>query len=204
MAKNTDSLNRGFPYPKELAPFGISKEDWAIFCAKLAGPLAKRNIAYAIEEVLDICAEEDVKFFRPKGFIMRLDMPGEEHYGLDIMDIYHAQLGRVHTDNFTTSPPISKEYSGAIKHKHNTRERSKDRKHLESLRKKAFKSTRLLLDPIVVLKDAHLATQRGWARWIIARNEAQKLAAEAPPKRVDNKPVSLSVTYPHVTVLSEI
>jgi len=45
-----------------------------------------------------------------------------------------------------------------------------------------------MLDPIIVLKDAHLATQRGWARRIIARNEAQKFAAEAPPKRVDNKP----------------
>jgi len=61
-----------------------------------------------------------------------------------------------------------------------------------------------MLDPIIVLKDAHLATQRGWARRIIARNEAQKFAAEAPPKRVDNKPVSLSVNHALLTVLSTI
>ncbi|PVH76314.1 hypothetical protein DL98DRAFT_657541 [Cadophora sp. DSE1049] len=188
MAKNTNTLEGGFPYPKELAPFEISKEDWARFCAKLTESLGKQKIAYAIEKVLDICAEEDVKFFRPKGFIMRLDMPGEEQYGLDIMDIYHSQLGNVHTDNFTTMPPNSKEYSGAIKHKHHVRERTKDRKHLETVREKAFRSTRLMLDPIIVLQDPHLATQRGWARWIIACNQAQKLAAEAPPKRMDNKP----------------
>ncbi|KAK0105176.1 hypothetical protein ONS95_004426 [Cadophora gregata] len=188
MAKNTNTLEGGFPYLKELGPFGITKEDWAKFCSKLTEPLTNQKIPYAIEKVLDLCAEEDVKVFRPKGFIMRLDMPGEEQYGLDIMDIYHSQLGGVHTDNFTTMPPNSKEHSGAIKHKHHVRERTKDRKHLETLREKAFKSTRLILDPIIVLKDPHLATQRGWARWIIACNQAQKLAAEAPPKRTDNKP----------------
>ncbi|KAG4429527.1 hypothetical protein IFR05_014986 [Cadophora sp. M221] len=188
MAKNTNTLEGGFPYPKELAPFGITKQDWTIFCHKLTEPLANKKIAYAVEKILDICAEEDVKFFRPKGFIMRLDMPGEEQYGLDIMDMYHSQLGSVHTDNFTTMPPQSKEHSGAIKHKHHIRERAKDRKHLETLREKAFRSTRLMLDPIVVLRDPELATRRGWARWIIACNQAHKLAGEAPPKRIDNKP----------------
>ncbi|KAH9214045.1 hypothetical protein DL95DRAFT_462491 [Leptodontidium sp. 2 PMI_412] len=188
MAKNTNTLEGGFPYPKELAPFGITKQDWSIFCHKLTEPLASKKIAYAVEKILDICAEEDVKFFRPKGFIMRLDMPGEEQYGLDIMDMYHSQLGSIHTDNFTSRPPQAKEYSGAIKHKHHIRERSKDRKHLESLRDKAFRSTRLMLDPIIVLRDPELAARRGWARWIIACNQAQKLAGEAPPKRMDNKP----------------
>ncbi|KAL2062146.1 hypothetical protein VTL71DRAFT_6412 [Oculimacula yallundae] len=190
MAKNTNTLEGGFPYPKELAPFGISKADWSVFCLKLTEPLANKKIAYAIEKVLDICAEEDVMFFRPKGFILRLDMPGEEQHGLDMMDIYHTKLGSIHTDNFTTMPRASKlkDHSGAIKHKHHVRERSKDRKHLESLRDKAFRSTRLIIDPIIVLKDPELATKRGWAGWIIASNQAQKLAAEAPPKRMDNKP----------------
>lgn len=196
MAKNTHTLEWGFPYPKELSPFGITKDDWASFCSKLTEPLAKQKIAYAVDAILDICSEEDVKFFRPKGFIMRLDMPGEEQYGLDIMDIYHPQLGSVHTDNFTTMPPHSKEHSGAIKHKHHVRERTKDKKHLETLREKAFRSTRLIIDPIIVLKDPQLATQRGWARWIIASNQAQKLANEAPPKRMDNKPVSNTFCSP--------
>ncbi|CZT48447.1 uncharacterized protein RSE6_09136 [Rhynchosporium secalis] len=190
MAKNTNTLEGGFPYPKELAQFGISKGDWSVFCLKLTEPLANWKIAYAIEKILDICAEEDVTFFRPKGFILRLDMPGEEQYGLDMMDIYHTKLGSIHTDNFTAIPRGSKVegYGGAIKHKHHVPERSKDRKHLESLRDKAFRSTRLMIDPIIALKDPELATQRGWAGWIIASKKAQKLAAEAPPKRMDNKP----------------
>lgn len=190
MAKDTNTLEGGFVYPKELATFGITKADWSLFCFKLQEPLADKRIAYAIEKILDICAEEDVRFFRPKGFIMRMDMPGEEQYGLDMMDIYHSKLGSIHTDNFTTMPPNSKEHSGAIKHKHHVRERSKDRKHLGNLRDKAFRSTRLMLDPIIVLKDPELATRRGWTRWIIACDQAQKLANEAPPTRIDNMPVS--------------
>ncbi|KAH7310947.1 hypothetical protein BKA65DRAFT_352796, partial [Rhexocercosporidium sp. MPI-PUGE-AT-0058] len=99
------------------------------------------------------------------GFIMRVDMPGEEQYGLDIMDIYHPKPGSIHTDNFATIPPHSKEFSGVIKHHHHIRKRTKDRKHLETLRDEAFRSTRLILDPVIVLKDPELATKRGWARW---------------------------------------
>ncbi|KAH7390036.1 hypothetical protein BKA64DRAFT_111739 [Cadophora sp. MPI-SDFR-AT-0126] len=190
MAKNTNTLAGGFPYPQALAPFGISKEDSERFRTELTEPVTKQKIAYALEKVLDVCAEEDMKYFRSKGFIVRLDMPGEEHYGLDIMDIYHIQHGSVHTDNFTTMPPHSKEQNEAIKHKHCVREETKDKRHLETFRRKAFRSTRFMLDPIIVLMDPHLTTQRGWARWTIACSQAQKPAAEAPAKRLDNKPVS--------------
>ncbi|KAK6581668.1 hypothetical protein PZA11_005365 [Diplocarpon coronariae] len=146
-----------------------------------------KKIAYAIENILDACAEYDVKLFRPNGFMMRLDMPGEEKYGLDLMDIYHAKQGDVHTDNLTATLH-EKEHLGAIKHKHHSRERSGDVRHLESLRQKAFRSTRLILDPIVVLKDPELAARRGWDRWILACSEARRLAEETPPVKKDNKP----------------
>lgn len=188
MAKHTDTLAGGFPYPKEMMAFAISKERWAKFCSDLTAPLATKKIPYVIEEILDICTTWDVKYFRPKGFIVRLDMPGEEKYGLEFLDIYHSRLGAIHTDNLTAVAPREAEHTGAIKHKHHVRERRKDRKHLETLREKAFRSTRLMIDPVVVLKDPSLAEQRGWTRWISACKVAHDLAEEAPPKRKDNQP----------------
>ncbi|OWP03761.1 hypothetical protein B2J93_7248 [Marssonina coronariae] len=187
MARNTDTLAGGFPFPMELSAFGFAKETWETFCSELTKSLADKKIAYAIENILDACAEYDVKLFRPNGFMMRLDMPGEEKYGLDLMDIYHAKQGDVHTDNLTATLH-EKEHLGAIKHKHHSRERSGDVRHLESLRQKAFRSTRLILDPIVVLKDPELAARRGWDRWILACSEARRLAEETPPVKKDNKP----------------
>lgn len=189
LAKNTDTLLGGFPYVKELAAFDIRKSDWDSFCKKLTEPLAKKGIAYAIESVLDVCADYDVNFFRPRGFMMRLDMPGEEKYGLELLDIYHIPTTRSnHTDNLTALPSSTREYTGIIKHKQHKPSRTNAKRHLANIRKKAFCSTRIMLDPIIVLNDFELASERGWARWIVACKEAQQLAKKTPIVK-DNKPL---------------
>ncbi|KAI9046973.1 hypothetical protein LZ554_009048 [Drepanopeziza brunnea f. sp. 'monogermtubi'] len=209
MAKYTDTLAGGFSLPKELMAFGITKDIWAEFNSKMTESLTTKRIAYAVEDILDVCATWDVRFFRPKGFIIRLDMPGEEKYGLDLLDIYHSKIGVIHTDNVTAGTPCplpkmtldgqllspvyysiapkKEENVGAIKHRRHAQEKTKD-KHLETVREKAFHSTRLMIDPVVVLKDSTLADERGWTKWIQACKEARLFAEEAPPKRKDNKP----------------
>ncbi|KAJ5035006.1 uncharacterized protein L3040_008268 [Drepanopeziza brunnea f. sp. 'multigermtubi'] len=210
MAEDTDTLSGGFSLPKEFMAFGITKDIWAEFNSKMTESLTTKRIAYAVEDILDVCATWDVRFFRPKGFIIRLDMPGEEKYGLDLLDIYHSKIGAIHTDNVTAGTPCplpemvlngqllspvsysmapkKDEHVGAIKHNRHIQEKTKDKKHLETVREKAFHSTRLMIDPVVVLKDSTLADERGWTKWIQACKEARNFAEEAPPKRKDNKP----------------
>ena len=82
MARKTNHLRRGFPYPKLLLQCGITKAQWKLVCKALVATLdpgwwsywrEHRGIAYELEKVLDIAAALDQKFFRPKGLVMRLD-----------------------------------------------------------------------------------------------------------------------------------
>jgi hypothetical protein len=82
MARKTNHLRRGFPYPKLLLECGVTKAQWKDVCKALVATLDqawffyardRRGIAYELEKVLDTAAKLDQKFFRPKGIVMRLD-----------------------------------------------------------------------------------------------------------------------------------
>ena len=77
MAREADFLRRGFPYSKLLFECGITKAQWKNVCDSLTAPLRNHRphggIPYKLEEILDIAATLDQKYFRPKGIVMRLD-----------------------------------------------------------------------------------------------------------------------------------
>lgn len=106
-AKNTLMLGatyskRKFHYPKVLAYLSIGKKDWNKFADAVLEPMKGEagNIPHVLDEMLDIVAEWDINFFRPRGLLMRWDMPGEEKFGIDFMDLYHDS--RRHFDNLST------------------------------------------------------------------------------------------------------
>lgn len=100
----------GFPYPPGLAAYEILEEDWNKFTAHLTsliGPPGKRKKKTPIRLVLPFGARDEKldfqkslsrafeyvrasqnNLFRPKGLLMRVDVPGE---GVDMkfMDLYH-------------------------------------------------------------------------------------------------------------------
>lgn len=89
---DTDKLIRGFRYPPVLLAYGISKTEWEGFSASLQmAALAETNIAFAVEGICDMASRWDKDFFRPRGLLMRLDMPGEEKYGIDFMDLFYTR-----------------------------------------------------------------------------------------------------------------
>jgi hypothetical protein len=51
---------------------------------------SKPAIAHAVEGMCDVASEWDKKYFRAKGLVMRLDMPGEEKFGLRFMDLFET------------------------------------------------------------------------------------------------------------------
>ncbi|KUJ08355.1 uncharacterized protein LY89DRAFT_341660 [Mollisia scopiformis] len=108
-ALSTIRLTHGFRYPKELNECGIPQGDWEVFCGSIVLPLINREtpgVAWAIEQILDRVAMWDAQCFRPRGFIIRMDMPGEQKYGLDFMDIHHFYSLRKHVDNLSDKPPV--------------------------------------------------------------------------------------------------
>jgi hypothetical protein len=99
LAFDTDNLTTGFPYPPVLAKFHIPPEDWDYFLETIFTPLHNtepNTLAKNIEAILDNVAEQDIALFRPKGLIMRMDMPGEQKFGLDFMDLYHSWVPMCH------------------------------------------------------------------------------------------------------------
>ncbi|KFZ01229.1 hypothetical protein V500_00848 [Pseudogymnoascus sp. VKM F-4518 (FW-2643)] len=100
----------GFPYPPGLAAYEILEEDWNKFTAHLTsliGPPGKRKKKTPIRLVLPFGARDEKldfqkslsrafeyvrasqnNLFRPKGLLMRVDVPGEG-VGMKFMDLYH-------------------------------------------------------------------------------------------------------------------
>jgi hypothetical protein len=178
-ARNTDRFDHGFPYPKALEEYGILKANWNRACQKMAEPLSSwkplgldlcnktyLGIAYVLEDILDKVAEWDQTYFRPKGLIMRLDMPGEEKFGLSFMTMYHSRPS---------------------KHYHHDRPSSTER-----IRKKGFCCTRIVLDSVDVLKDSKKAYDHGWTNWIKACEHAKKVKEECPQPPMNNEPWDFS------------
>jgi len=164
-AKNTDNLKKGFPYPKNvLMCYDINKHDWKRFQRALSSQVSEHVSTYAVERLLDLVAQWDVQFFRKKGLVMRMDMPGEEKYGLDFMTIYYKH------DLVSSFDPIIKKGNPqgpmndkALKRHHKALRRRQ--LHLGRARGCGYYSTRIVLDPIEVLQDKQMSDERGWTAW---------------------------------------
>jgi len=194
-AGDTNTLSWGFKFPPSLLAYDVSKSDWEQFSRSIRD-VVRRNptIAYAVENMCDVVADwgelkrllaalviadfvEDKRYFRTKGLIVRIDMPGEEKYGIDFMDL----LGSRRTYN------VAHAFEGKIKEK---KKKFKDTKEhrLKAARQGAFASTRIVLDPVSVLSSSKLAYERGWTQWIKACAYAEKATREKRPVPVDNEP----------------
>jgi hypothetical protein len=152
-----------FPYPKNaLKNHGIRRVDWKEFMKSLnavtdCGAVVGGMLACKIDEVLDVVALWNVQFFRPKGFVERMDMTGKEKYGLDFMDLYHYH----HIDNMSETG----EPAGAFKEHNRGKPPSTKRRHREEGRGRGFRCIRLVVEPIEVLADGGLSDVRGWTAW---------------------------------------
>jgi hypothetical protein len=184
MARETNNLSKGFPYPEALGLCGVLEREWQILCDNLAYPVfldgdvfnsksMRRAHGYNAERILDIAVKWDVHYFRPKGIIMRLDMPGEEKFGLEFMDIYHYPKahGHAHVDNFLGSA-----LGG------DTRRKQHKPRYLNNLRLLGRETTRIVVDCASVLQNLGQAYERGWANWIKACGNACELSLYASPE----------------------
>ena len=92
---------------------------------------------------------------------MRLDMPGEEKFGLYTMLIYH---------------------DGPHKHFHH------EIGATEKIREKGFLFTRVVLDSISVLEDSQKAYDHGWTNWNKACEHAKKMKLKTLSPPMNNEP----------------
>ena len=164
MAINTVQLKRGFPYPKDvLMCYDIDKNDWKKFQQTMNATLLVtdgnprnripgRSVAYNIDALLDVVAEWDVRFFRPKSVVMRMDMPGEEKYGLDFMDLFYK--------NYINASGIGGR-GGIIEEFKKGKSPKKRQKHIDRARGRGYCSTRIVLDPVEVIQNKVMVDARG-------------------------------------------
>ncbi|CAG8981466.1 hypothetical protein HYALB_00003037 [Hymenoscyphus albidus] len=182
MAYNSNDLTKGFPYAKVLSGFGSSKENWETFHQHANGKSSAEGWLTKLKNILDIVHEWDVQYFRKKGFLVRLDMPGEQKYGLDFMDLYYEGTGNRKTFN------VAHGISGVL---HKDKIKETKAKNLTRIREKGFVSTRIVMDPIAILDNETLYEQRGWLRWDQActhAKNAQINEAKAPKVPMKNEP----------------
>ncbi|KAN0089485.1 hypothetical protein V8E51_019745 [Hyaloscypha variabilis] len=203
LAEDPYDLKKGFPYHPILESCDISIADWSRVIQSILGkfeccggprfhfPHAYdfeiHTLAKNIEYILDDVAEQDVSFFRPRGFIMRMDMPGEQEFGLDFMDLYVGRNGGRYNEPPYPLPHNLKPITELAPWVHG-RERCepgeslvlcvicdiplRERKeklyvdHRKDIRQKVFNGTRIVLDPLTVLEDPEMAYKHGWTNWI--------------------------------------
>lgn len=208
----------GFPYPRAvMKQYGIQESDWKEFCEALHkivrpyatdapwfGGLKKHGVHGAhipelIDSILDVVAEWDSSYFRPKGLLMRMDTPGEAIFGLTTMDVWHRGFFmNWHIDNC----------HGLLSQKVLQFETGKPKgttlrlRHLSHVLEKAFSSTRIVLDDIKVLEDTKRAYERGWMIWNASCHWARELksipkkfAFGMPAARADRWPRSKHIYY---------
>ncbi|RDW62090.1 hypothetical protein BP6252_11523 [Coleophoma cylindrospora] len=172
-AHKTNALwDGGFPYPPVLDAYGIGLAQWKLFwqsCLAALDQTTAKSIAFNLERILDNVARWDRDFFRPRGLLMRWDMPGEQIFGLDSMDLYHDQ----HVDNMTFNPaplviPDDSAGKSARRRKKATKAKQACEKHRKTTRAYMFESTRVVLDHVSVLDNDEAALTRGWTAWVQA------------------------------------
>lgn len=161
-------LSKGFSYPPMLAKLRIPGPEWAELGPRLTfnGPnnvIGATSMAYHVEQVLDTVAIIDQSYFRPRGLIMRLDMPGEEKYGLYFMDIYHYKKKGDHVDNALAMATAleNQTANGSQKYKETIQKESKVTAHTNKFVRATAVNVRLVFDSMNVLRDPVLAAHRG-------------------------------------------
>jgi len=174
-------FHRGFPYPRAvMLKYGVTEHHWKSFCETMHDVVRAyaadapwfgavktdgedgADIPTLIDLILDKVSEWDTSFFRPKGLLVRLDMPGEARFGLTNMDIWHKTLGAPgHIDNCQgiLSQNTFQFEEGDI------RGRKTKSRHLRKLLEITYSSTRLVFDEVTVLQDVKTAYERGWMVW---------------------------------------
>jgi hypothetical protein len=201
LAESSDDLEQGFkfPYWPLLGVFDISWCDWERVAMEILGNFKNdsevcgggrfhhrrmhnyriHTIAKNIEYVLDNVAEQDKAFFRPRGLIMRMDMPGEQKFGLDLMDLYYGssryglprKLHRIAMDSSSSMNCLYPNCSsmdclhtlGASRYCSVCRRLPM---HVRHIRKKFFRGTRIVISPLTILEDPNVAYRHGWTNWI--------------------------------------
>jgi hypothetical protein len=213
LAEETDPFEGGFkfPYPRALAKCDIKHSDWMRIQGELIGKFepcgggrfhhAKvadfqlNTIAKNIETVLDNAAELDTAFFRPRGLIMRLDMPGEQKFGLDGMDLYFGSTLAVNLPVHNVSRVGYPFTDAGLSEESSWRfcrrccwTKDTPNSHHRAIRRKFFEGTRIVIDSLTVLSDPQKAHQRGWTNWIqqckVAEKGSVKDEDESLPARV--------------------
>jgi hypothetical protein len=97
------------------------------------------------------------------------------------MDIYHARFGTGHIDNISGVIKVKRRHFGV-------RMKKGSRGHLKHMTRKGFHSTRIVLDAISVLNNAHKAEKRGWTDWNHQCEKAQEaLEASLPGSNLVNQ-----------------
>ncbi|KAG9243555.1 hypothetical protein BJ878DRAFT_113425 [Calycina marina] len=206
----------GFPFPEILKQYGITQENWQEFtnalddvvrpyatnapwfgAVKLEGEKGA-DIPQLIDTILYTVAEWELKLFRPRGLLMRMDMPGEAKFGLTAMDIYHKARGkRGHIDNCL----------GVLSRRAYNFEKNESFyqprwfRHLLCLLESTYASTRIVIDEASVMDDPKLAYERGWMVWIAACHWAHVVkethtdCCDLGPMRSDRWPRSKHFYY---------
>ncbi|KFX97362.1 hypothetical protein V490_02822 [Pseudogymnoascus sp. VKM F-3557] len=206
----------GFPYPPGLAAYEILEEDWNKFTTHLTTLISphgkwvknipirlvppfgtrdeKHDFQTSLSKVFEYVRASQNNLFRPKGLLMRVDIPGED-VGMDSMDLYHGR----HVDHLSTpgtedsdanaGPSADSEEIDATaeevvaqanvaepppqltKAQDKTLEKAKKKErrtlnHLNSAKKKMSKRIRIVMEPVAVLDNAKRAETNGWIAWI--------------------------------------
>lgn len=207
----------GFPYPPGLAAYDILEEDWNKFTThlitlisphskwvknipiRLVPPFGVRDekldFQKSLSKVFEYVRASQNKLFRPKGLLMRVDIPGEG-VGMESMDLYH----RSHVDHLSnTAGALASEtnaaptadgeeidttteeavahgnvaqtplYPNRARDKTLENARKKQQRtlgHLNSAQDKMSKRIRIVMEPVTVLDNPERSEKNGWNAWI--------------------------------------
>jgi len=219
LAEDPYDLKLGFPYHSFLEKCDISIDGWNHVVRSILGKFEHcggarfhfpdannfeiNTLAQNMEYILDNVAEQDISFFRPRGFIMRMDMPGEQEFGLDFMDLYVGRNGGSRADALPHNlmeeikfAPLDHECIKTSKFDFcaiclaSKGPQKKRNLHRDNIRREFFNGTRIVIDPLAVLEDPVTAYKRGWTNW---SKQCSDAAAKKPvsTKNDQDKPLPL-------------
>jgi hypothetical protein len=125
----------------------------------------QKSVMLVFEKIVDF----DEKLFRPKGLVMRLDLPYDD-LSMEYMDLIHRTHldhlpvlyeGDLMADGPEKTSPDGLDGSKDMHHKENKR----SLKHLKNAKNKMAKRPRIVIEPIEVLGDPAKMDRNGWTAW---------------------------------------